>query len=436
MPWDRFKWGWIVGISMGLASAFILMSFDMFGLATPVLELTIGLISLLLTIAVVIQKKSTHRRSLESTLVTQHKGLNALHEATLTITRTIDWQHALQKIVEEAKELLGARYAALAVLKPEKPDTILQFLTAGLTDEERRAIGEIPKGRGLLGEVIRTKSPLRLDHIQSHPSSVGFPSNHPPMHNFMGLPLLYQDEVVGHLYLTEKSGGFTQDDQFLAELFARQAAIVIANARLFDQTSELATIKERERIGRDLHDGVLQTIYGTTLALDNILAEHVLPPTIRNDLSRIADTLGLMMTDIRFFIQMLEKSPIDFEIALRDMIFRLGLDLHIDFTFDNHDYRQLSPDVAHDLLLSAQEAISNAVQHGNAHRVFIHWHSNSTQYRLTIRDNGQGFDTHRAYEGIHLGLRNMRRRIEQHGGQLHIHSDSNGTDLNFENDWK
>lgn len=353
----------------------------------------------------------------------QRDGLTALREASYAMTTVGDWHDIVQNVVDVARKLTGAHYAALAVLEVDDSYTISQFFTSGVSAEEMATMGPFPTGRGLLGEVIRHRRPIRLKRLQDHPASVGFPPNHPKMESFLGLPLLYQNQVMGHLYLTEKEGGFTTDDQAIVELFARQAAAVIANARFYQDRESFATLKERERIGRDLHDGVLQTLYGTTLSIDNLVdSVETLDTFTTKELVRISETLGLLMTEIRFFIQSLESTPIDFKIALTDMLRRQGPMDDIAMEFDDTQYLDLHPERIHDLLLSIQEAVSNARSHGHASHILVHWHSTSECYQVQVTDDGEGFVPQPDATHTHFGVRNISKRMDKWNGSMDIQS--------------
>ncbi len=352
----------------------------------------------------------------------QRDVLQGLWDATGVVATLPDLEAVLQRIVDVARPLFGAEYAALAVLSDDDPSKIREFITSGLSEDMRKRIGQLPTGRGLLGEVIRTKRVIRLKNIGEHPASSGFPPHHPPMGSFLGLPLLYQGSIVGHLYLTNKPGGFTAEDEVLAQLFSRQAAVVISNARLYQDREGWATVQERERIGRELHDGVLQTLYGLTLSLEFILdANDTLTDDLRRELNRVTETLSLTMTDIRMYIQSLGTSPVDFLVAVRDMLQRTGNSDEVQLEFHDHDYLTLDPEVIHDLVLTVQEAVSNSKRHGQADRIVVGWESTDWEYHLWVEDNGRGFEP-REDEGHHFGLANMERRMERLGGVMDIAS--------------
>jgi signal transduction histidine kinase len=164
--------------------------------------------------------------------------LRALVEAGMALASELSLDSLLQRLTELAAELTGARYAAMGVI--DTTGTRLErFVTHGIDDETRAAIGDLPQGRGILGALITDASPLRLHAIADDPRSIGFPPNHPPMSSFLGVPVLLRGIAYGNLYLTEKEGGvdFTEEDQDLVELLASQAAVAIENARLYESAT-------------------------------------------------------------------------------------------------------------------------------------------------------------------------------------------------------
>ena len=161
--------------------------------------------------------------------------MRALVRTGVAITSELSLDALLQRLVEAASELTGARYAALGVIDRSGSE-LERFLTTGIDTETHAAIGELPRGRGILGVLIREHAPLRLHNLGDDPRSVGFPPNHPPMGTFLGVPIHLRGVAYGNLYLTEKAGGedFTDEDQELVELLASQAAVAIENARLYE----------------------------------------------------------------------------------------------------------------------------------------------------------------------------------------------------------
>jgi signal transduction histidine kinase len=163
-------------------------------------------------------------------LAERNRQLQLLHAAALAITVEHDLDRLLQRVVEVARELAGAAYGVFVVFHPD--GRVRTMLTAGLTAEARARIATPPEGRGLLGYVFRHGETLRLDDLATHPAAVGFPPGHPPMRSLLALPVRLRGEPLGALYLTEKPGGFTTDDEALLATLASDAAVAIENARL------------------------------------------------------------------------------------------------------------------------------------------------------------------------------------------------------------
>jgi signal transduction histidine kinase len=169
---------------------------------------------------------------------TEQDRLRAVVDAAIAVTSELSIDAVLQRIVEAAARLTGARYAALGVID-QRGTGLENFVTTGLDEETIRRIGDVPRGRGILGVLIRDAKPLRLADIAADPRSVGFPPHHPPMETFLGVPILLRGVAYGNLYLTEKADGdeFTDEDQELVQLLAAQAAVAIENARLFESAT-------------------------------------------------------------------------------------------------------------------------------------------------------------------------------------------------------
>ncbi|WBB62932.1 GAF domain-containing protein [Streptomyces sp. WMMC500] len=161
--------------------------------------------------------------------------VHSLLEAVLTVGRELDLRQVLRRIVEAAVVLVDAEYGALGVIEPG--ERLAQFIPVGISVEEYEQIGPLPQGHGVLGELIRHPEALRIHQLQDHPSSYGFPANHPPMHSFLGVPIRVRDEVFGNLYLTEKRGAkeFDGEDEAVLSTLAVAAGVAIENARLYEE---------------------------------------------------------------------------------------------------------------------------------------------------------------------------------------------------------
>ncbi len=228
---------------------------------------------------------------------------DALDAATRAIAGLVSADDVLQVIVDQVRPLVGARYAALGTVDDHA--VIERFITSGMDPETRASIGPLPEGHGFIGLIVAENRSLRIPDIERDPRRHGFPPNHPPMHSFLGVPVTIKGRSVGNLYLTDKHGGgeFTAADQQLVETFARHAAIAIENARLHEQVQRLAVVDERERISRDLHDGIIQSIYGVGLSLEDVpeLMDDD-PDEVVRRVERAIDSLHLTIRDIRNFI--------------------------------------------------------------------------------------------------------------------------------------
>jgi signal transduction histidine kinase len=174
-------------------------------------------------------------------VVDSRERLRALLDAVVSIASDLDLHSTLERIAEAAGALVGAKYAALGVVGPDRK--LIDFITHGISAEEHAAIGDLPTGRGVLGLLIQDPRPVRVPDITRHPQSFGFPPHHPPMHSFLGVPINIRDQVFGNLYLAEKQGAeeFTEDDEAIVVALAAAAGVTIENARLF----EVASRRER-----------------------------------------------------------------------------------------------------------------------------------------------------------------------------------------------
>ncbi|TDT97389.1 histidine kinase-like protein [Streptomyces sp. 846.5] len=224
--------------------------------------------------------------------------VQSLLEAVMSVGRELDLAHALRRIVEAAAVLVDARYAALGVIGPDG-ETLSQFLTVGMDQDQVDEIGPLPSGQGILGELIRHPEPLRLSELSEHPASYGFPAHHPPMHTFLGVPVRVRDQVFGNLYLTDKHGGqdFDADDEAVIATLAVAAGVAIDNARLYEEgrrrqswlqagaeiTRSLLSGKERLEVlhliaqrGMDITGAVLADVTVPVTGTDQLVVELAL----------------------------------------------------------------------------------------------------------------------------------------------------------------
>ena len=359
---------------------------------------------------------------------TAHR-LEALDTASRAVASVLSVDRVLQVIVDRVRELVGARYAALGTTDQE--GQIDRFITSGMGRADRERIGAPPRGHGLLGKLIREQHSIRVEDASTHPDHFGVPPNHPTMHSFLGVPLIVKGRVAGNLYLTEKEDGeaFTPRDQRVVELFAVHAAIAIENARLHEQIQRLAVVEERERIGKDLHDGIIQAIYAVGLSLEDV------PDLMETDqaeavarVDRAIENLNLAIRDIRNFIfglrpELLEQAGLAAGLAALVDEFRLNTMVDVDLRVDSLEVFDLPDEETLQLLHIAREALSNVARHSRATRVDIELKAPDRKIRLAVSDNGRGFAVDDFRGPGHQGLVNMRARATAVGGRLDIESE-------------
>jgi signal transduction histidine kinase len=357
--------------------------------------------------------------------------LAALDAATRAIAGELDLDRVLQLIVDSVRVLVGARYAALGM--PDRTGRITRFITSGIDAETREGIGHPPQGRGLLGLIIREGRTLRTSDIAAHPDAVGMPPNHPPMRSFLGVPIRVRRGVVGNFYLTEKAGGeaFDEEDEQLVEQFAVHAGIAIETARLHAKERQLAVIDERDRIGRDLHDGIIQALYAVALSLEDVpdlMRDDAAEATARVD--RAIERLNLTIRELRNFIlglgsEMTAEAGLVAGLATLADELRLSMLVDIDLVVDGASGAAdtLSVESASQLLQMAREALSNVARHSGATRASITLGEDADDLVLAVGDNGRGFDPREASRPGHFGLANLRERAASLGGTLSVESE-------------
>lgn len=353
------------------------------------------------------------------------------------IASSLDLATVFQDVIDSACELTRARYGALGVF--DASGSIEQFITHGVTDGERRRIGRLPEGLGVLGWLQQAQEPIRLGDLTKHPRSAGFPSNHPPMNTFLGSPIRHGEEALGNIYLTEKANAeeFTPEDENLLGLFAAQAAMAIRNAQLHRQVQDLAVLEERERISMDLHDGVIQSLYATGLRLEGALEDLEREPgVVGPELQGAIERLNQVIADIRNYIFHLRPGALadaDLAGAVGSLLQELKVNslANVRLIESPGACRGLSEEQVSELFLVAQESLTNVRKHAKAQGVIARLEQEDGLFRMIISDDGVGFDADRATGG--QGLNNMRERLQRLGGRLVVLSRAEkGTRLEIE----
>jgi len=350
--------------------------------------------------------------------------LQALNAAGISLSAELSTDHVLAKIADLARIVTGARYAALGIF--DRMGIVTDFITSGITPEQRAAIGPLPKGRGILGLLPREGRPIRLHDLGEHPASVGFPAHHPPMRSFLGVPILWRGTSVGNLYLTEKVEGseFSVDDEEALLTLAAQAAIAIENARLYAQAENASMLEERHRIGMDLHDGAIQSLYGLGLFIEGAAERIESEPTMtREALGRAVDRLNATIADLRGYVlglRPINDSDRPLHESLPILAEQVGanalLDVRVDI--DPECEALLDRTLSEAVFYVASDALGNVARHARARHASVRLVRGDAGVLFEIADDGVGFDPGRPSEGF--GLRNMRARAFAVGGRLDV----------------
>jgi signal transduction histidine kinase len=358
-------------------------------------------------------------------------GDRRLIEAGMVLGSELSLDAVLQRIVELAVDLTDARYGALGVLTPDGR-AIEDFITVGITPEQRAALGDPPVGHGLLGALTREPHPIRIPNIAADPRSVGFPPNHPPMTSLLGARIIGRGTVFGNIYLTDKQGAemFDEEDERVLVVLATQAAIAVENARLYDETERrgrelqrLQVFEERERIAKELHDGVIQSLFAVGMSLQGLASSSADPETARR-LEAAVEDVDFAIRDLRNYIFGLRPGILadrQLDQALKELVTefeaRSGVVTVVDV--DGEAASSLASS-AGEVVQLAREALSNVSRHAEATTCRVSLRRGAEGIVLEIDDDGRGFDVGTTTPG--MGLRNLRDRVETLGGKLEIQS--------------
>jgi signal transduction histidine kinase len=356
-------------------------------------------------------------------------GDRRLIEAGMVLASELSLDAVLLRIVELAVDLTGARYGALGVLTPDG-GSIEDFITVGITPEQRAALGDPPTGHGLLGALTREERPLRIADIGSDPRSVGFPPNHPPMTSLLGARIIGRGTVFGNIYLTDKQGAemFDEEDERVLVVLATQAAIAVENARLYDETERkgrelqrLQVLEERERIGKELHDGVIQSLFAVGMRLQG-LASSSSDAEIARRLEAAVEDVDQAIRDLRNYIFGLRPGILadrQLDQAFNELATEFGARSGVVTVVDvDGEAASALASRAGEVIQLAREALSNVSRHSEATTCRVSLRRGAAGIFLEIDDDGRGFDVDTTTQG--MGLRNLRDRAESLGGKLEI----------------
>jgi signal transduction histidine kinase len=350
-------------------------------------------------------------------------ALKAVSDVVLAVASKLSVDDVLQRLVDSARELAGARYAALGI--PDGEGGFRRFLVSGMSDDLVAAMGPLPRTHGMLGAMLVTRTPYRTDDIHDDPRFSGWwPRRHPDMRSFLGVPIVSADGVIGAFYLTEKleAPAFDESDQEVIELLAAHAAIAITNARLYEQSRELSVLSERNRLALELHDVVSQKLFSLVLSAEAAGTQLERdPPAARAQVERLGELAREALDELRSLILGLRPPALERDGlagTLRkevDMLARVH-GVHVALVGD-----AISRDPERDLavLRIVHEALHNALRHSRAEHITVRLSPRA----IEVADDGVGFDPDRAdLRSRHLGLTSMEERAGELGGQLEIRS--------------
>jgi PAS domain S-box-containing protein len=403
-------------------------------------------------------------RELNRTLRNRAEELSAVNESITAISRGHSLRQVLQNIADAARSLVGCEYAALGVA--DSGVRIVDFITSGLTQQQRDRLGQLPAGHGLLGVLIRQGIPLRIPKIANHPDSYGFPPNHPPMDSLLGVPIIFNDTIVGDLYLTNKIGApeFSEEDEGLLLQLAGHAGVAIQNATLFEEavqarieltelnedlearvaertkqvehySRELTTRvlaaqeDERKRIARELHDETAQSLVTLLITLDMLEAKSRQgSDDFASTFERVRSLAKRTLDETRALSHNLRPSILDdvgllpvLDVLAEDHsgIFGTEVILRAEETLGD----RLPGEMEVALFRIVQEALMNVGKYSHADQVLISLGLLDGTVKLDIVDDGIGFDVSQlrapTREGG-MGLFGMQERVSILGGSMSI----------------
>ncbi|PBC64782.1 diguanylate cyclase [Streptomyces sp. Tue6028] len=381
-------------------------------------------------------------------------GLSAVSSALLAMSRHLEVRDVLKTIVASARELLDAQYAALGV--PDDHGGFAQFVVDGVSDAQWKAIGPLPRQHGILAAMLHEARPERLADVRKDPRFEGWPSAHPNMSDFLGLPIRDGDEVIGALFLANKvrpsegrgqdvpapraggGCGFTEDDEELLTILAQHAAIALTNARLYERSRELTIAEERSRLAHELHDAVSQKLFSLRLTAQAAAALVDRDPSrAKGELQQVAALAAEAADELRAAVVELRPTALDEDglvATLRNQIQVLDRAHSARVGFSSRGVRALPAAQEEALLRVAQEALHNALRHSGAARVDVTLEKHGQGAVLRVTDDGSGFEPAAIRSaGRHLGLVSMRDRASGVGGNLTVESaPGKGTTIEME----
>jgi signal transduction histidine kinase len=364
-------------------------------------------------------------------------AMSELSEAVLAVTRHLDTSAVLRTILRTARDLVGAEYAALGV--PDGAGSFARFLVEGVTDEQWRAIGPLPRQHGMLGVMMQDPHAQRLADITADARFNWWPAAHPKLKGFLGVPIRDGQEILGALFMGNtdpRDEGFTEEDEAVLKILAAHAAIALTHARLYERERELAITTERARLARELHDAVAQKLFAlrlTAKAAGSLIDTD--PARAREQLAQVSALATQAAAELSTAVGELRTPDLEGDGLAEALRKQVAV---VDRAHGAHGGPRVSfrccpsPHLppTHDqvVLRVAQEALHNALRHSGAQRIEVSLCAIPERggadggfpggARLVVRDDGVGFDAETAGRG--LGLVSMRERADSVGGRLTV----------------
>lgn len=348
------------------------------------------------------------------------RRLRPLFDHVIALVRARDLDDLLDLGAQAARTLTNARYGAIGVWQRDRPDHLARFVTSGIDPETANAIASLPEGRGLLG--LARDHVVAIANIAAHPRGVGFPESHPTMHSFLGAPISVRQAHYGTVYVADRNDGqpFDLIDAAVLEALAVALAAVIESLALRDELAATEVTTDRLRIARDLHDDVIQRLFGVGLTIQAALREIDAPHAL--------ELLGNAMDDLDATIQGLRTTIFDLEQARRsslrgevlDLLERLtaATGLRRTVAFDGPVDLAVATSLRPHLIAATRELLTNAVKHAQAQHIDLRITVDARSVILEVDDDGVGVDPEQVLLGH--GLANLSVRAHELGGEFRL----------------
>jgi signal transduction histidine kinase len=354
-------------------------------------------------------------------------GLRSVTDVLLAVAAEPSTGRRLHMLVDAARDQVSARYGAIGV--PDGEGGFARFVTSGMSEDDIAAIGPLPRTHGLLAAMLESPEPARMPDIRRDPRFRWWPSAHPMMTSFLGVPIVAGGEIVGAFYLVNKDGGggFSQDDEDGIALLAAHAAIAIEHAAAGERSRELSVVEERNRLARELHDSVSQTLWGAVATAEAATERLATDPAgAAAEVARVRELAGSALEQLRALVFELRPA----EVAADGLAG--ALQKHVDVLRRVHAaaIRYTPPPepvlragAKRQVLRIAQEALANAVRHAGAENIDVRLTDHDGVLELEVTDDGSGFEPDApAIRGRHLGLTSMDERAALLDGTLQVRS--------------